>query len=79
MLHEEEFKPIMSLYWQLWKEGVIFPIWDINSSTFIKFNGRVSPIFETIENQKIYEEPRKIINPHCIYSVKETDFIKDDI
>ena len=32
---------------------------DPQSQHFINFNGKKSPIFETIEGKKIYEEPTK--------------------
>ena len=55
MMHEDEFKDIMTLYKTLRKEGVVFPTRDVKSQHFIKFDGKKSPIFETIENNKIYE------------------------
>lgn len=78
MLHEEEFKDIMGVYKQLRKEGVIFPARDPRSQHFIQFEGKKSPIFETIESNHIYEEPGKTLNPRRVYKVKETNFIGSD-
>ncbi len=78
MLHEDEFKDIMEVYKQLRKEGVIFPARDPRSQHFIQFEGKKSPIFETIENNHIYEEPGKTLNPRRVYKVKETNFIGGD-
>jgi hypothetical protein len=55
MLHEDEFKEIMGVYKTLRKEGVVFPARDPKSKDYIKFEGRKSPIFEAIENNRIYE------------------------
>ncbi len=78
MMHEDEFKEIMNVYKQLRKEGVIFPARDPRSQHFIQFDGKKSPIFETIENNHIYEEPGKVMNPRRVYKVKETNFIGSD-
>ena len=61
MLYENEYKPIMELYRLLRKEGVIFPERRPEDKNFIKFNGKVSPIFKTIEGNTIYEEPNKTL------------------
>ena len=55
MMHEDQFKEIIGVYKKLREEGVVFPKRDPNSQFFINFNGKKSPIFETIENNKIYE------------------------
>jgi len=55
MLHEDEFKEIMNVYKTLRKEGVVFPARDPKSQSYIKFDGKKSPIFEAIENNRIYE------------------------
>lgn len=55
MLHEDEFKEIISLYKDLRKDGVVFPKRDPKSQYFIQFEGKKSPIFESIENDMIYE------------------------
>ena len=55
MMHEEDFKEIMTVYKTLRKEAVVFPARDPKSQHFIKFDGKKSPIFETIENNHIYE------------------------
>ena len=59
MMHEDEFKEIISLYKQLRKEGVVFPPRDASEKFMIQFKGTQSPIFETIEENKVYEEPNK--------------------
>ena len=59
MMHEDEFKEIISLYKQLRKEGVVFPPRDPSEKFMIQFKGVQSPIFETIEENKVYEEPNK--------------------
>jgi len=55
MMHEDKFKHIVGVYKTLRQEGVVFPKRDPNSQHFIKFDGKKSPIFEAIENNKIYE------------------------
>jgi len=55
MMHEDEFKAIVGVYKTLRQDKVIFPKRDPNSQYFIKFDGKKSPIFEAIENDKIYE------------------------
>lgn len=59
MMHEDEFKEIIALYKQLRKEGVVFPPRDPTAKFMIQFKGKTSPIFETIEENKVYEEPSK--------------------
>lgn len=59
MFYEAEFKNIADVYKQLWLEGVVFPLWDANSQHYINFDGKKSPIYDTIEGDKIYEEPHK--------------------
>jgi hypothetical protein len=59
MMHEDEFKEIIALYKQLRKEGVTFPARDTTAKFMIQFKGKTSPIFETIEENKVYEEPSK--------------------
>lgn len=59
MMHEDEFKEIIALYKQLRKEGVVFPPRDPSEKFMIQFKGTTSPIFETIEENKVYEEPTK--------------------
>jgi hypothetical protein len=59
MMHEDEFKEIIALYKQLRKEGVVFPPRDSTAKFMIQFKGTTSPIFETIEENKVYEEPTK--------------------
>jgi hypothetical protein len=59
MMHEDEFKEIISLYKQLRKEGVVFPPRDPSEKFMIQFKGTQSPIFQTIEENKVYEEPTK--------------------
>lgn len=59
MMHEDEFKEVITLYKQLRKEGVVFPPRDPNEKFMIQFKGKVSPIFQTIEENKVYEEPQK--------------------
>lgn len=59
MCHEDEFKPIINVYKQLRQDGVIFPMREANNQFLINFDGKKSPIFETIEDGFIYEEPTK--------------------
>ena len=59
MMHEDEFKEVISLYKQLRKEGVMFPPRDSSEKFMIQFKGTQSPIFQTIEENKVYEEPTK--------------------
>lgn len=59
MMHQSEFKDILGLYMQLRKEGVVFPKRDSNARYMIKFDGIESPIYQTIEDNKVYEEPSK--------------------
>lgn len=59
MFYETEFKNIANVYKQLRLEGVIFPLRDANSQHYINFDGKKSPIYDTIEGEKIYEEPNK--------------------
>lgn len=76
MLHEDQFKAIISVYKQLRQDGVVFPIRDPNSEHFIDFKGKKSPIFESIEGGRIYEEPNKEL---CIkkYRVRSIDVQSD--
>lgn len=69
MMHEGEFKEIVGTYKQLRKEGVIFPQRDPNEAFMIKFTGTQSPIFQTMEENRIYEDPIKQLNPHKTYKV----------
>lgn len=55
MCYNDEFKGIMQVYRQLRKEGVIFPQREAKNQYLIKFDGKKSPIFETIEGNNIYE------------------------
>jgi hypothetical protein len=76
MMHESEFKEIILLYKQLRKEGVIFPARDPSEKFMIQFKGTQSPIFQTIEENKLYEEPNKQFSKkHDKKSTK--DFISD--
>jgi len=59
MMHESEFKEIIGSYKILRKEGVIFPQRDPNEAFMIKFTGTTSPIFQTVEQNRIYEDPIK--------------------
>lgn len=59
MMHEDEFKEIIALYKTLRKEGVVFPPRDPTAKFMIQFKGQESPIFQTIEENKVYEEPTK--------------------
>lgn len=59
MMHEGEFKEIIALYKHLRKEGVVFPARDSTAKYMIQFKGQESPIFQTIEENKVYEEPTK--------------------
>lgn len=70
MLHENDYKEIVEVYKLLRKEGVVFPMRDPQSQFFINFSGKKSPIFESIEGHKIYEEPSKLISNHT-YKVKD--------
>lgn len=70
MLYEKEYKEIIMVYKELRKEGVVFPLRDPQSQFFINFNGKKSPIFESIEGKNIYEEPSKMISNHT-YKIKE--------
>lgn len=45
----------MEVYRQLRKEGVLFPKRETKNQFLIKFEGKKSPIFETIEGNNIYE------------------------
>ena len=73
MMHQTEFKEILGLYMRLRKEGVIFPERDPNARYMIKFDGIVSPIYQTIEDNKVYEEPSKQFGK----KTKVTDFISE--
>lgn len=70
MLHENEYKEIIKVYKDLRLEGVLFPMRDPQCQFFINFNGKKSPIFETIEGKNIYEEPNKFISKNK-FKVKE--------
>lgn len=76
MMHENEYKSIIEVYKLLRKEGVIFPLRDPNNQFLINFNGKKSPIFETIESGNIYEEPNKQLARRA-YKVEELNFTED--
>lgn len=81
MCHEDEYKAIIKVYKQLRQDGVIFPMRDPNNQFLINFDGKKSPIFETIENGFIYEEPTKKLSrkKYVIANVEpETKFNVDD-
>lgn len=63
MMHESEFKDICLTYKELRKEGVHFPQRDPSEAHMIKFTGTKSPIFSTMENNRIYDDPSKTLNP----------------
>ena len=73
MMHESEYKSIIEVYKLLRKEGVIFPLRDPKNKFLINFNGKTSPIFETIESGNIYEEPNKKLTKRN-YKVEELNF-----
>ena len=73
MMHEDDFKEIIKVYKELRKEGVVFPKREHENQFLINFDGTKSPIFETIENDRIYEEPCKSLKPENIYTVKTDD------
>lgn len=73
MLYYKQFKNIIEVYHKLRKEGVIFPLRHPNNQKFIKFKGKKSPIFESIEsNGFIYEEPNKLLCQKS-YTVQEIE------
>lgn len=72
MCHEAEFKGIVMVYKELRKDGVVFPMREANNQFLIDFKGKKSPIFETIEGGKIYEEPNKQLSSRK-YKVKGVD------
>lgn len=76
MMHEDEYKSIIEVYKLLRKEGVIFPLRDPKNQFLINFNGKKSPIFETIESGHIYEEPNKKLT-HKNYKVEELNFTEE--
>lgn len=76
MMHEGEYKSIIEVYKQLRKESVIFPLRDPKNQYLINFNGKKSPIFETIESGHIYEEPNKKLTCKT-YKVEELNFADD--
>jgi hypothetical protein len=45
----------MNVYRTLRKEGVLFPRREVKNKYMIKFDGKVSPIFDNIEGSNIYE------------------------
>jgi len=72
----------MDVYRTLRKEGVIFPKREVKNQYMIKFDGKKSPIFETIEGTNIYEvrltqEPNKVLCSNGTYKVKETDLFSN--
>lgn len=75
-MHEGEYKSIIEVYKQLRKEAVIFPLRDSKNQFLINFNGKKSPIFETIESGHIYEEPNKKLTCKT-YRVEELNFTDD--
>lgn len=76
MMHESEFREIIGAYKNLRKEGVIFPQRDPNEAFMIKFTGTTSPIFQTMEDNRIYEDPIKQLNPNKSYKVN-SDYFSD--
>ena len=74
MMHEGEFKEIVGLYKQLRKEGVIFPQRDASEAFMIKFTGTKSPIFQTMEENRMYEDPIKQLNPNKMFKVNDDYF-----
>lgn len=76
MLHESEFKLIVGVYKTLRQEGVVFPLRDANNQFLISFDGKKSPIFETIEAGHIYEEPSKTLKRRA-YRVPPTMHAND--
>ena len=76
MMHEPEYKSIIEVYKLLRKEGVIFPLRDPKNQFLINFNGKKSPIFETIESGNIYEEPNKQLTRRA-YKVDEVNFTEE--
>ena len=72
MIYYKNFKNIIDVYHKLRKEGVIFPLRNSRHQNFIKFKGQKSPIFESIENGLIYEEPNKLLCQKS-YTVEELD------
>lgn len=73
MMHEDEFKEIIKIYKDLRQEGVVFPKREAENQFLINFEGTKSPIFESIENNCVYEEPSKFLKPENIYAVKSDD------
>jgi hypothetical protein len=76
MMHESEFREIIGSYKMLRKESVIFPQRDPNEAFMIKFTGTQSPIFQTMECNRIYEDPIKQLNPSKNYKVN-SDYFSD--
>lgn len=76
MMDEGEFKEIIGCYKTLRKEGVIFPQRDPNEAFMIKFTGTTSPIFQTVEANRIYEDPIKQLKPNQNFKVNN-DYFSD--
>lgn len=77
MLHEEEYKPLMSCYRKLRKEGVAFPERKIEHKGFVKFDGKPSPVYDVLEEGGACD-PKSAVNFKTSYTVKEAEFLPGD-
>lgn len=62
MLHESEFKEVIGVYKELRKSGVVFPKRNASDRFLINFEGEKSPIFECIENGRVYLDANQKAN-----------------
>lgn len=76
MLHEDDFKQIISVYKTLRKDGVVFPKRSSSDQYLIKFSGKKSPIFEVIEAGRVYEEMSKKLNPEMVSKPTGTSILE---
>lgn len=55
MMNFDEYKNIIEVYEKLRKEGVLFPLRNPNDKNTIHHPYKLSPIFDTVEYDYIYE------------------------
>ena len=77
MMHEDQFKPIMDTYKLLRKENVAFPARDPKNKNFVKFEGEISPVFDSVAEGQVYEETKKQLLCRT-YKVKEEQFFPEE-